>query len=364
MKRSRTAGDVGIIVLGIITAALVVTALRTGGTSTADADSLGAINPTPTRSAPAGPRPTAPVSVPPTPSGSASVGGLLPTGEAIALGGSDGALLAMSLGETCTAAPARAIRSADDAATWGKVSLPSQVVRSASVRGLGLVSGYGSGCSSVLLRTFDVGGTWEPLDVTTSLRAVAVGDDERAWALSNTDVMRSTDAGETWAKTSAPCSRTKTKVGPPTLLAAAGERTAWVLCAGTPADGRQARLLLRSTDGGTTWDEMAGARTTAVDDGGRKDGLDGVGELVDLQFLDEKTGYALLRQTECASGQVLRTSDGGSTWTALPCAGGVDALSSLLPTDEGVTALGRKGDQVVLLRGTAQAWSAPAAVSG
>ena len=355
--------DGAIAVLAVVTLTLVGYALRSPKTApnagAEDTITPGSASPTaePSEASTPSPTATASPSVAVTPSPGATAG------EFTVVAGNDGSILSVDISDDCTAGGVLARRSGDDGKTWGRVDIPVRSLRSIDARaGLGLASGYGDGCAPVLLRTTDLGASWQPVPDAPALSAVAVGDATRAWGLSASDVMVSADAGATWTKAATPCARTRTQVGPIGQLVAADGTNAWVLCSGEPVDGRQARLLLRTTDGGKTWDEMAGARTTAVDDGGRKDGLDGAGVVDELVFADAKAGVVLLRETECAAGGLLKSADSGSTWTAVPCVDSVASLISVRSGGTGLLAVGRTtAGELVLLRSTdaGATWTAP-----
>jgi hypothetical protein len=111
-----------------------------------------------------------------------------------------------------------------------------------------------------------------------------------------------------------PCSGGR---GRPEFVASTSRATAWVACTNAAVAAGQARLVMRTTDGGHSWEEMSGARTAAPS--GRVDGLDQRGRLVDLSFADATHGWGLLLDRDCRAGQVLATEDSGKTWTALRC---------------------------------------------
>jgi photosystem II stability/assembly factor-like uncharacterized protein len=75
-------------------------------------------------------------------------------------------------------------------------------------------------------------------------------------------------------------------------------------------------IVLRTGDGGRTWTRMSFPGTPTA-----------------VGFLDEETGVAALSGTTCAS-EVWRTGDGGGTWKLLPglCTTFVHALDAVDPT--------------------------------
>jgi hypothetical protein len=355
------AADAGIAVLAVVTTALVGYALKgPDSVPAADADTVTttpslSASPSPAQSASA-----APSTAPSTPAGT--------VGDDVAVVVRDSTLLAVDVTADCAASTVYARRSANAGVAWGRVAVPARSLRSVDARGgLGLASAYADGCAPLLLRTDNLGASWQPIANAPALRGVAVGDATHAWALSASEVVTSSDSGATWAKVSAPCARTRTQVGPPKLIVAADAVTAWVLCAAAPVNGRQARLLLRTTNGGRSWDEMAGARSAALDDGGRRDGLDGTGVLTGLSFADRSTGVVLLRETACAAGDLLVSTDGGSMWKPVPCVASVAKLLSVraLTATEWL-ALGRlvTGELVTLRTANAGAlWTAPTPIT-
>jgi photosystem II stability/assembly factor-like uncharacterized protein len=67
--------------------------------------------------------------------------------------------------------------------------------------------------------------------------------------------------------------------------------------------GGAAGTILRTTDGGINWTSTALGQTTS--------------DIIQLQMLDENTGFAVASSSGFVSGYIYRTTDGGDTWEAV-----------------------------------------------
>jgi photosystem II stability/assembly factor-like uncharacterized protein len=154
---------------------------------------------------------------------------------------------------------------------------------------------------------------WEPQQsgVTARLRGVSAVSARVAWASgAGGTVLRTTDGGATWEK--------KVVAGADALdfrdIEAFDDRTAYVLSIGS---GEQSRIY-RTTDAGATW-------TLQFQNTDPKAFLD------DMKFADGRRGIAFSDSVDGA--QVIFRTEDGSTWTRIPPAG----LPGALP-DEGAFA--------------------------
>ena len=208
--------------------------------------------------------------------------------------------------------------------TWGAVGIVTAIMFRDDLHGWACDSGGG------VLRTSDGGANWaravaapgkvlRDVFFPTALRGWAVGTDVSGHGV----IVRSDDGGATWGPQAAGSS-----VGLNAVLFLSGTN-GWVCRDDAPP--------LRTTNGGTTWDDVPGApdkyRDIALPDGvhgclmGTNVATTGDGgtiwtrrdtqvagvDLQDVSFASAKYGYA------CGdTGTVLGTRDGGTTWTPLP----------------------------------------------
>jgi hypothetical protein len=107
----------------------------------------------------------------------------------------------------------------------------------------------------------------------------------------------------------------------PTHIAAISKTKATVVCSAKATALGQVRLVYGTTDGGKSWAEFAGARAVGPSAKGRKDGLDGDGEMAAFAALgDSGTLGTLLRDVPACPGLQFRTSrDSGRNWTVGGC---------------------------------------------
>ena len=134
-----------------------------------------------------------------------------------------------------------------------------------------------------------------------------------------------------------PCSQTD---GPPSIVEGVDATYGLALCQGPSGEGR---LLLRTTTAGQYWDRLTDARPST--------GFDLLGRLQALSFPTRSHGFVLGASTDCAAGQVRASVDSGATWTALPCPTGLtQVLSMAFWSDTSGMLLGRVGDATTVLR--------------
>lgn len=159
--------------------------------------------------------------------------------------------------------------------------------------------GWAVGDWGVVLHTRDSGATWEDRSVGRDqiLYAVDFVDRDHGWIVGEFGTIRHTeDGGATW--TVQPAGTDKTFFG----VSAASATSAWVV----GIDG----LVLRTRDGGATWQPQRGRlETTATDAIAFGDVLDNPG-LYDVKV---RGRYGTIVGDV---GHVLRSDDGGETWTA------------------------------------------------
>lgn len=237
---------------------------------------------------------------------------VLPVTAALAAAGLLGGCVATSSGQQ--AAGQAASRSPSAAAT-SAVSTPS---RAASCAGAGAPTagaapalqaiqfvdqshGWAAGAGRIMA-TSDGGHAWtRQYAGTAALRQVDFTDAAHGWAVGQGTLMRTADGGATWTTLPEPrlngqCAAVSAVhfVSPSLGYAIAASADSTRAAAGAGSAGGAAGQLLRSTDGGLTWAAVPGApaNAQAVCFGGPRDGYVG------------------------SPGRIWRTSDGGTTWSS------------------------------------------------
>lgn len=189
--------------------------------------------------------------------------------------------------------------------------------------------GWAAGLSGAIYATTDGGVTWERQDSGTNVHIydVAAISPTEAWAVGRgigfSDVvdfnppgtfLHTTDGGATWREVDRPEDSEFTEIE------FSGDH-GWALGWRCPVDpeygyctGDGRTILLRTTDGGATWNESE------------------PGDLSRLVFVDANHGWATGRECatlELCSAVAHRTSDGGRTWeqAAIPALEGIHALA-------------------------------------
>jgi photosystem II stability/assembly factor-like uncharacterized protein len=149
---------------------------------------------------------------------------------------------------------------------------------------------------SILYRTTDGGQTWSPVEGSkaTTLRTVLTiffVDDMTGWAGGGV-ILKTTDGGETW----------KTQVAAATIREFHFLSKQYGFAVG-------GKTILRTKDGGDTWENLTPPDNRIKD-------------LRSVHFLDENTGWVVGRAADEQVGErvlkhsiLLRTADGGATWT-------------------------------------------------
>ena len=146
-----------------------------------------------------------------------------------------------------------------------------------------------------ILATSDAGRTWtRQYSGPAVLYQVDFTDASNGWAVSTSSLLRTTDGGSTWTALREPCQAIDTVsfVSPAVGYAVAGG------AGGTPVQGSltgtySGSRLLRTTDGGVTWQQLGGVPADPQS----------------ACFTSAATGYL------GTPGRIWRTTDGGQAWS-------------------------------------------------
>lgn len=229
---------------------------------------------------------------------------------------------------TCSASTVATSR--DSGRTWTAATVPLAGLRSLTLGPGGI--GTAHGCDDAAVTTLDGGRTWKAATAGKSWRLGTDGE-----VLTPADAVPKAD----------PCE--ETGAGTASVVNGVSATDAWVLC--QRVDGAD-RLLVRTRDGGATWQRLAGRRPET--------GLAGDGRVVAMRFTGRSVGVVLVATDRCASGDLRRTADGGAHWTPLPCVTTLDRVLDASFADANVAlAVGMSGSEVVTVRSSdsGQTWT-------
>lgn len=170
--------------------------------------------------------------------------------------------------------------------------------------------GWTVGAAGVVLTSADGGTSWSAQTSGTSsdLYDVSFADTRRGWVAGASDtVLKTTDGGSTWE-------RGTTGIGGALLrsIDSVGALHAWI--AGNTTFPSIGNVVAATTDGGTTWK--------------RQNVPGGIG-LLDISFADRNNGFVT-----GFSGSAYRTSDGGATWVPMVVAANGVNVQAALRVDE------------------------------
>jgi photosystem II stability/assembly factor-like uncharacterized protein len=147
--------------------------------------------------------------------------------------------------------------------------------------------GWAAG-QNAIIATSDGGGTWtQQFSGRADIRSLDFVDERSGWAVASTELLRTTDGGDTWQPAGEPAGRVLTGVE------FVSSSQGWGLAVPSDKVGAQPLgTLVRTTDAGATWSVVQRnvANSICV------------------------SGATLIAG---AGSRVLRSSDGGSTWTPL-----------------------------------------------
>lgn len=176
----------------------------------------------------------------------------------------------------------------DGGASFGVVTAgAATTLRSVRTLAGGVAIAVGDG--GAIRRTTTWGATWAtiPSGTAAGLLAAETSPDGTVYAAGAGGVLvRSTDAGLTWTQRTAPF--------PSSIQALSSPRDGVVWATGSAGD------IARSDDGGASWTAQASGATSAI---------------VGIDSLDGIVAFASVQQNASQTPQVLRTTNGGATWS-------------------------------------------------
>lgn len=165
------------------------------------------------------------------------------------------------------------------------------------------IVGSNADAKGVILRTTNGGKTWERQEYAASLVGVCAVDEKAVWAVGfKGTILCTIDGGEHWIPQENPSIPSVELQG----VHAIDARIVWVTGARDSGYG----TILRTTDGGKTWERL-GHKSQEEGDGGVPDC-----SILGVCALSSDTAWVVTRYvTGAKSSHILYTEDGGSTWT-------------------------------------------------
>ena len=146
-----------------------------------------------------------------------------------------------------------------------------------------------------VLRSTNFGDTWSAIDVPveTDLQAVSFVNSQLGYASgTNSQVVKTTDAGLTWAPVTRPSATNYTLQAVEFIDA----NTGWVFVNFGNVPGGN---IFKTTDGGTTWTQQTIGTTD---------------QIASADMVDANVGYLTLNPSDQP---IYKTTNGGTTWTSV-----------------------------------------------
>jgi photosystem II stability/assembly factor-like uncharacterized protein len=159
-----------------------------------------------------------------------------------------------------------------------------------------------NGCALSLVRSADAGRSWSRVNVPeldhAGFAVPARVDDMHGWILAwgsqnraEPTLLRTSDGGASWQSLAGPCSPS---LGPSGDISGSSPSDVWVVCGGVPGAGQQLKQMAHSADGGVHW--------IVID-------LSSNGYVADLAVTSPSRAWLAFGR-----GPLSMTVDGGRTW--------------------------------------------------
>jgi photosystem II stability/assembly factor-like uncharacterized protein len=227
-------------------------------------------------------------------------------------------------------------KSTDGGATWSSNSflLTTQIMFDIQqVPGTRTVLAVGRQFTSMtrqVLRSTNGGDTWSPIDVgiATDLQAISMVNSQLGYACgTNTQVVKTTDAGLTWTAATRPHPTNYTL----NTVEFIDANTGWIGVNFATVTGGN---IFKTTDGGTTWTQQTIGTTD---------------QIVAIDMVDANVGYLCLNSS---NRPIYKTTNGGTNWTPIttPFTGQIrdvralDANNVYLGISSGTNRIGKTTD--------------------
>lgn len=178
--------------------------------------------------------------------------------------------------------------STDNGQTWSNANLPIPSGTYAWMNRMKYDGQYiwVAGNDGILFRTADLGANWEAISYPlTSPQAVEFVNDTHGWILARESSLRTTDGGVQWERISMRGER----------FYFMDENTGWIV--------NDIGHVSKTTDGGLSQIPLDTLDTTVAFD------------MMDIQFVNETTGFILTSDGFYEDSSVFKTTDGGLSWT-------------------------------------------------
>ncbi len=231
---------------------------------------------------------------------------------------------------------------ADEGQDWTSTTVPTPPLDTVAVLGSrawasATCAGADAGCTPAVLESQDGGATWAVI-AATSVGSLSFVDAEHGFGVDasapgSSDLLATSDGGRTWSRVTAtaPCESRFF----PLAVSFTDASHGWVACgSGESAVGNSSKEVVATSDGGASWT----VRSRILMAGDSPVGsLPLSGMFRSLDMLGSGTGVA-----STWNEGLIRTTDGGATWTRLPLgdvAGSIQWPGAAITGDGGLFAL-------------------------
>ena len=191
-------------------------------------------------------------------------------------------------------------------------------------------TGWATTIDQTMLKTEDGGETWEEYEFSYNVTVMQFINEQVGWVAGyGNEILKTEDGGRTWIDQSSNRQGNQAEINDFQDGFFLDENTGWLIGNGPGTGNQMGSYLLKTTDGGQTWNtQLLGSNSYPPLAQG-------------IHFIDSQTGYIVGNENE--RGIILRTIDGGETWTKERLLTNKDLYCLHVSEDQGIWVGGDEG---------------------